>query len=109
MDQHPQATTATAALFTLETYANGALPAEQQHLADLAAQLALGRPQLSALHAVMAWAVFLRPSTDPAERERLRAHLDVMGYLPADRKIVAGAERSRDAVDAALPALLEGF
>ena len=32
-----------------------------------------------------------------------------MGYLPADRKIVANAERSRDAVDAAVPALLEGF
>jgi MoxR-like ATPase len=57
----------------------------------------------------MAWATFLRPSTPPGDRERLRAYLDVMGYLPDDRKIVANAERSRDAVEAAVPGLLEGF
>src|SRR5207302_1001640 len=65
--------------------------------------------QLSALHAVMTWAAFLRPSTSSGDRERLRTYLDVMGYLPDDRKIVANAERSRDTIDAAVPRLLEGF
>src|SRR5262249_10187827 len=63
----------------------------------------------SALHAVAAWAVLLRPSTDPDDREHLRSYLDVMGYLPADRKVVASAERTRDTVDAAVPGLLEGL
>src|SRR5262249_13254277 len=85
---------------------NGTLTAEQQHVEQVAARLGLGGAQLSALHAVMAWAVFLRPSTGPGDRERLREYLDVMGYLPADRKIVANAERSRDAIDEAVPQLL---
>ena len=57
----------------------------------------------------MAWAAYQRPSTDPDDREALRTYLDLMGYLPADRKIVASAERSRNTIDAALPGLLEGF
>src|SRR6266545_7747960 len=87
-----------------EAFANGT--DEQQHVEEFAARVGLGGAQLSALHAVMTWAVFLRPSTDPHDRERLRAYLDVMGYLPADRKIVANAERSRDTIDAAVPELL---
>jgi MoxR-like ATPase len=98
-----------ATLFAPEASANGTMPAERQRVEELAARLGLGRAQLSALHAVMTWAVFLRPSTDPHDREALRSYLDVMGYLPADRKIVASAERSRDTIDAAVPRLLEGF
>src|SRR5262249_42766215 len=109
MDEHTHPAAATVTLFALEASANGTLTAEQQRIEQLAVRLGLGRPQLSALHAVTAWAVLLRPSTDPGDRERLRAHLDVMGYLPADRKILASAERSRDAVDAAVPGLLEDF
>src|SRR5215471_3435730 len=98
--------TATVTLFAPEASPNGTLTAEQQHVEQVAARLGLGGAQLSALHAVMAWAVFLRPSTGPGDRERLREYLDVMGYLPADRKIVANAERSRDAIDEAVPQLL---
>jgi hypothetical protein len=88
---------------------NGPLTAERQHVELLARQLGLSRTQLSAVQAVMTWAVFLRPSTDRRDREPLRTYLDVMGYLPTDRKIVANAERSRNDVEAAVPALLEGF
>ncbi|HKB36042.1 MAG TPA: hypothetical protein VKD72_06280, partial [Gemmataceae bacterium] len=98
--------TVTVTLFAPEASPNGTLTAEQQHVEQVAARLGLGGAQLSALHAVMAWAVFLRPSTGPGDRERLREYLDVMGYLPADRKIVANAERSRDAIDEAVPQLL---
>src|SRR5271166_39750 len=101
MDEHTH--TATVTLFTAETSANAAVTAEQQGVEQLAGQLGLGRAQLSTLHGVMTWAVFLRPSTDPCDRERLRTYLDLMGYLPADRKIVASAERSRDTIDAAVP------
>src|SRR5581483_2093178 len=106
MDQRTQPAAETVTLFAP---ADGAVAAEQRRVEQLAARLGLGRAQLSALHAVMTWAVFLRPSTDPHDRERVRTYLDVMGYLPDDRKIVAGAERSRTAVDEALPGLLEGF
>ena len=106
MDEHAQPTAEMVTLFAPEASPDGALAAEQQHVEQLAAELGLGRDQLSALHAVMAWAAFLRPGTPPADRERLRTYLDVMGYLPADRKIVASAERSRDAIDAAVPELL---
>src|SRR5438445_12343778 len=99
MDEHLQPVKETITLFAAEASASGTMTAEQQGVEQLAAQLGLGGAQLSALHAVMAWAVFLRPSTDPDDRERLRTYLDVMGYLPADRKIVASAERSRDAID----------
>src|SRR5947209_14634770 len=109
MAEHTHPTAETVTLFAPEPSANGTVTAERQRVEQLAAQMGLGRAQLSALHAVMAWAVFLRPSTDPDDRERLRAYLDVMGYLPDDRKVVASAERSRDTIDAALPGLLEGF
>ncbi len=109
MDEHPHTMTEPVTLFSPEASAGGSAAAEQQHIEELAARLGLGRPQLSALHAVMTWAAFLRPSTEPHDRERLRTYLDLMGYLPADRKIVASAERSRDAIDAAVPTLLEGF
>ncbi len=83
--------------------------AERRHVEQMAEQLGLSRPQLAALHAVTTWAVFLRPSTAPSDREHLRAYLDVMGYLPADRKVVASAERSRDAIDRTAPGLQEAF
>jgi MoxR-like ATPase len=109
MDEHTNPVTEMVTLFASEAPANGTLPAEQQHVEQLAARLGLGRDQLSALHAVMTWAAFLRPTTDPLHREALRTYLDVMGYLPDDRKIVANAERSRGSIDAAVPGLLEGF
>src|SRR5262245_11579218 len=109
MDEHTHQVTETVSLFAPAASANGAVAAIQQHVEQFATGLGLGRAQLSALHAVMAWAVFLRPSTDPGDRALLRDYLDVMGYLPADRKVVASAERSRDTIDAALPGLLEGF
>jgi hypothetical protein len=96
-------------LFATHVSANGKGTADIQNVEHLASLLGLGRAQLSAVQAVMTWAVFLRPSTDRQDRECLRNYLDVMGYLPDDRKIVANAERSRGAVDAAVPALLEGF
>src|SRR5262249_46063465 len=104
---HPAAETIT--LFAPEASPTGTATAEQQGVEELAARLGLDRTRLSALHAVMAWAAFLRPSTDARERDRLRTYLDVMGYLPADRKVVANAERSRATIDAAVPGLLEGF
>src|SRR3977135_878903 len=106
MHEHIQSTTETVTLFALEASATGTMTAEQRHIEQLAAGLGLSRPQLSALHAVMTWAAFLRPSTTSGDRERLRTYLDVMGYLPADRRIVANAERSREAIDTALPELL---
>jgi MoxR-like ATPase len=102
-------TTETFTLFAAEESANGTMKAESRSVEHLARRLGLGRAQLSAVQAVMTWAVFLRPSTDRQDREHLRAYLDVMGYLPADRKIVANAERNRNAMEAAVPALLEGF
>ncbi|HEY7309052.1 MAG TPA: AAA family ATPase, partial [Gemmataceae bacterium] len=99
----------TVRRFASDASANGTATAESQSVEHLARRLGLDRARLSAVQAVMTWAVFLRPSTDRDDRERLRAYLDVMGYLPADRKIVANAERSRHAVDASVPALLEGF
>jgi hypothetical protein len=107
MDEHTPAETAT--LFAPEVSANGSATAERHRVEQLVAELGLGPNQLSALRAVIAWAVFLRPSTDPHDRECLRNYLDAMGYLPSDRKIVASAERSRDIIDTVLPALLEGF
>ncbi len=109
MDEHTQAASEMVTLFAAESSAGGRVAAEQQRVEQLAADLGLGREQLSALHAVMTWAVFLRRTTDPGDREDLRHYLDVMGYLPDDRKIVANAERSRDTVDAVVPGLLEGF
>src|SRR5262245_11025898 len=109
MDNHLHSATTTLTLFASEASANGKLTAAQRRIEELAARLGLDRARLSALHAVMTWAAFLRPSTDPRDRERLRTYLDQKGYLPADRKIVASAERSRDAIEAALPGLLEGF
>src|SRR5262245_62980435 len=100
MDMHPQPETVT--LFAPQASADGTVTAEQQCVEEFAARLGLGAAQVSALHAVMTWAVFLRPSTTPDDRERLRSWLDVMGYLPADRKVVASAERSRDTIDAVL-------
>jgi MoxR-like ATPase len=106
MDEHTHPASEAITLFAPGASADGAVTAEEQRVEQLAARLGLGRAQLSALHAVTAWAVLLRPATDPRDRERLRTYLDVMGYLPADRKIVANAERSRGAIDAALPELL---
>src|SRR5262245_42682397 len=99
-------TTATITLFGVDASANGTVTAESQSVEHLARRLGLDRVQLSSVQAVMTWAVFLRPSPDRGDRERLRAYLEVMGYLPADRKIVANAERSRDAIDEAVPQLL---
>jgi hypothetical protein len=109
MDEQTHPATETVTLFAPVPSANGTMAAERQRIEELAAELGLGRAQLSALQAVMAWAVLLRPATEAPERECLRSYLDVMGYLPDDRKIVASAERSRDTIDTALPALLEGF
>lgn len=109
MDEHPHPATEPVTLFALDSATNGAMSAEWQGIQQLAARLGLDPTRLSTLHAVMAWATFLRPSTAPEDRERLRSYLDVMGYLPADSRIVAHAERSRDTIDAALPAILEGF
>src|SRR5262249_49057352 len=108
---HDQTSSAmeTVTLFAANASANAAVAAERERVERLARQLRLDRARLSAVDAVMTWAAFLRPSTDQADRERLRTYLDVMGYLPADRKIVANAERRRHAVDAAVPALLDGF
>src|SRR5581483_308405 len=107
MDDHTHAVTVN--LFAPEATANGTLTTELQRVEQLAAESGLDRPRLSALQAVTAWAVFLRSSTPPEDRASLRAHLDVAGYLPADRKVVANAERSRDTIDAAGPVLIEGF
>jgi hypothetical protein len=109
MDEHPHLAAETATLFASEASATGAMTAEQKHVEYLAAQLGIDGARLSALRAVMTWAAFLRPSTDPDDRQRLRSYLDTMGYLPADRKIVAHAERSRDTIDAIVPGLVEGF
>ena len=103
MKEHDHPATEMVTLFSAEAAAEGGLIAEQQRVEQLAARMGLGRAQISALHAVMTWAVFLRPSTEPGDRERLRDYLDVMGYLPADRKIVASAERSRDNVEPTSP------
>src|SRR4051794_378207 len=107
MDKNTQPPTKPITLFALQASANGALAAEQQHVEELAALLGLDRAQLSALHAVMAWAVLLRSSTSADDREHLRTYLDVMGFLPTDRKILASAERSHDIIDAAVPVLQE--
>src|SRR2546430_830444 len=109
MDEHTDPATGKITLFAPEASGSETLTAEQRRIEQAAADLGLGRAQLSALHAVMTWAVFLRPSTGRDDREGLRAYLDVMGYLPEDRKIVASAERSRGTIDAVLPGLLEGF
>jgi hypothetical protein len=109
MNDPTSSATEAVTLFAASAPANGLATAELQRLEDLAKNLGLGRAQLSAVQAVMTWAVFLRPSTDRHDREQLKTYLDVMGYLPADRKVVANAERSGGAVDAAVPVLLEGF
>jgi hypothetical protein len=109
MEEYRHTAAETIALFATRDSANGTAATEQQRIEQLAARLGLGRARLSALRAVMTWAVFLRPSTEPQDRECLRNYLDVMGYLPADRKVVACAERSRDTIDRAVPTLLEGF
>ena len=109
MNDDTSPATATVTLFAADASANGTASAERQQVEHLTGRLGLGRAQLSAVQGVMTWAVFLRPSTDPGDRECLRTYLDVMGYLPADRRTVAHAERSRAGVEAAVPALLEGF
>jgi MoxR-like ATPase len=109
MHEQPQPATESVNLFSPEASANSAVAARQRIVEEMAAGLGIDRARLSALHAVTAWTVFLKPSTEPADRERLRTWLDAMGYLPADRKVVAGAERSRGAVEAAAAGLLEDF
>src|SRR5579862_8202390 len=109
MHDHTSPVTEAITLFAADGSANGTVTAECQRVASMARRLGLGRAQLSAVQAVMTWAVFLRPSTERSDRERLRTYLDVMGYLPSNRKIVANAERRRTAVDAAVPPLLESF
>ena len=95
MQDYTSQATETFTLFAVDPFSNGTRTAESQSIEHLARRLGLDRAQFSAVQAVMTWAVFLRPSTDQADRERLRAYLDVMGYLPSNRKIVAHAERSR--------------
>src|SRR2546421_664600 len=99
MNDHTSAAGQLVTLFAANPAANGTMTAELQRVERLTERLGLDRAQVSAVHAVMTWAAFLRPSTDPHDRERLRTYLDVMGYLPADRKVVANAERSRATVD----------
>jgi hypothetical protein len=99
--------TETISLFAVDACAKET--AERQDIDNLARRLGLDQTRLSAVQAIMTWAVFLRPATACSERDCLRDYLDVMGYLPADRKIVASAERSRTGVDDAVPTLLEGF
>src|SRR5262245_50112647 len=72
----------TVNLFAADPSANGTVTAERRLVEQLTRQLGLDRAQTSAVHAVMTWAVFLRPSTDRDDREHLRNYLDVMGYLP---------------------------
>jgi hypothetical protein len=96
-------------LFAAEASTDGRVTPERQRVEELARQLGLDRPQLSAVQAIMTWAALLEPSTTSSERECLRQYLDVMGYLPSDRKIVASAERSRGGVSAVVSALLEGI
>jgi MoxR-like ATPase len=109
MHDYSSPMTPTGTLFAADTSANGTVANERLRVQNLAKRLGLDRAQLSAVHAVMAWAVFLRPGTERGDRQRLRDYLDVMGYLPADRKIVASAARSTAAVDAVVPELLDGF
>jgi hypothetical protein len=108
MQECTQLANATEAitLFTPGT-TTGVVSTTRQRVQELAGELGLSGPQLSAVHGTMTWAVFLRPSTPQRDRETLRSYLDVMGYLPADRKVVASAERSRDVIDEALPQLLD--
>src|SRR5262249_1252614 len=54
-------------LFAADAAANGTASAGQR-LAHLTGRLGLGPAQVSAVHAVMTWAVFLRPSTEAPER-----------------------------------------
>src|SRR5262245_15921474 len=109
MQEHSHPATATVTLSALEVSGNTTLMGEQQRVAELAELWGLGHAQRSALHAVTAWAVFLRPTTDPSDREHLRNYLDVMGYLPADRKVIANAERGRESIEGVVPELVEDF
>jgi hypothetical protein len=109
MHNHTHQALKTVPPSAVEESLNGKVDVAQQRVEQLAKRLGLSREQLSAVHGVMTWAAFLRPATDLRDRERLRNYLDVMGYLPSDRKIVAHAERSRHTIEAAVPALLEGF
>ncbi|MFO0968143.1 MAG: hypothetical protein U0793_21515 [Gemmataceae bacterium] len=104
---HKAATPEPVNLFAAAAPADAAT-SQRRRIQQLASRLGLSRAQLSAAHAVMTWAVFLSPSTERRNRDALRSYLDTMGYLPVDRKIVAGAERSRNGVDAAVPTLLRG-
>src|SRR5262249_34430900 len=69
MDNHLYSATTTLTLFASEASANGKVTAAQRRIEELAARLGLDRARLSALHAVMTWAAFLRPSTEPRDRE----------------------------------------
>lgn len=97
-------TTGPLTLFA-DAWSKNGTAGDWRRVEELTRALRLKPAHVSAVHAVMTWAVFLRPSTPPTERERLRTYLDVMGYLPAG-KIVASAERSRAAIDEAVPQLL---
>ncbi len=96
-------------LFSTEADVGATLKEEQQRVAEMATQLGLKSEQLSALQAVMKWAVLLRNSTPTSEKEKLRSYLDVMGYLPKDRRIVANAEKSKDRIEECVPVLLDHF
>jgi MoxR-like ATPase len=109
MHERTQSETAAVTLFAPDATATGAVAIGRRGIQKLAARLGLSRSQLSALHAVVTWGVFLRSATDSRDRETLRTYLSVMGYLPADRKVVAWAERSRETVQAILPELLKTF
>jgi MoxR-like ATPase len=108
---HDPSTPAAEALSLFATVppANETVAAERRRVEQMARRLGLDRAQLSAAHAVVTWAVFLRTSTDRRDRDALRDYLATMGYLPADRKVVAQAERSRGDVEFAAALLLDAF
>src|SRR6185436_5526200 len=72
MNDHTSQARQTVTLFATDASANGAASADRQRVEHLAGQLGLAPAQVSAVHAVITWAVFLRPSTDCGDREHLR-------------------------------------
>ncbi len=108
MHQSIATLTERVSLFAADAIAAPLAGAERQHVEDLARRLGLDRAALGRAGGDDVGGVSA-PATEAGDRECLRTYLDVMGYLPDDRKIVASAERSAIAIDHAVPELLEGF